>query len=243
MKYLNFANHIQSNNQPEVLLTLVDFSGSMSIDDYKPSRQEGAIDANLKLIRTKAKQYPNDKIGIIVFHDEACVLHPPVSLATGANSLCQSLRDYNDSGGTDFTVALELAEKVFFKRPPYGKEINQSRIFKFLSKLLFETEDDSPSQHIKDIHSTGEEVTRRIIMLTDGHNGGDSPIKIANRLKDANVIIECIGIAGNHKDVSEKILKQIASVDEYGNPRYCFIGDSESLIRKYESMAHHIRAI
>lgn len=60
---------------------------------------------------------------------------------------------------------------------------------------------------------------------------------------NAGVIIECIGIAGTRKEVDEELLKQIASVDEHGRPRYCFISDTLNLIRKYESMVRHIRAV
>ena len=242
-KYLNFAQKAQ-NDRPEVLLTLVDFSGSMSLEDYKPSRLEGAINANHKLIQTKARQYPDDLCGVIAFHHEAVVLHEPVSLAGAVNSLCKSLRDYDDSGGTDFTWALELAERVFFTSPPYGKQVRQSRISRFLTNFLFEATVDCSASHIKKATTVGNDITRRIIMLTDGeHVGEASPVKIANRLKGAGVIIECIGIAGNRHAVDEKMLKRIASVDENGKPRYCFIGNSESLLKKYESLAHHIRPV
>ena len=61
--------------------------------------------------------------------------------------------------------------------------------------------------------------------------------------KDAGVVIECIGIAGSRDEVDEKILKRIASPDETGRPRYCFISDTSSLIKKYKSMANQIRPV
>jgi hypothetical protein len=242
-KYLNFAKRSE-NHRPEVLLTLIDFSDSMDINDYKPSRIKGAIKANIKLITTKAKQYPNDRAGIIVFHSRARILHDLVKLSDGAESLCRSLKQYRDSGATDFTKPLEIAESIFFARSPSLQKNRKGIITKFLSEFLFETNENCPTRHIKKASCTENDITRRIIMLTDGeHNGGGSPVKVAERIKSKGVIIECVGIAGDRKDVDEQILKKIASRDENGTPRYCFIGDSETLLRKYESMAHHIRPV
>ena len=79
-------------------------------------------------------------------------------------------------------------------------------------------------------------------MLTDGeHLGDENPVTIAARLKKAGVIIDCIGIGGSPKDVDEKLLKQIASRNPDRSIRYCFIGDQQELIRKYQSLAQHIR--
>ena len=81
-------------------------------------------------------------------------------------------------------------------------------------------------------------------MLTDGeHNGLSNPEKVADRLKNAGVIIDCIGIGGTPNDVDEKLLKKIASRDRNGSIRYCFIGDQQALIRKYETLARHIRPV
>jgi hypothetical protein len=55
------------------------------------------------------------------------------------------------------------------------------------------------------------------------------------------VIIDCIGIGGSPKDVDEKLLKEIASRNHDGSIRYCFIGDQQQLLRKYENLAHHIK--
>jgi len=43
--------------------------------------------------------------------------------------------------------------------------------------------------------------------------------------------------------VDESRLKKIASCNPDGSIRYCFIGDQQDLIRKYESLAHHIRPV
>jgi hypothetical protein len=85
---------------------------------------------------------------------------------------------------------------------------------------------------------------RRIIMLSDGeHNCGGSPKSVASRLKNAGVIIDCIGIGGSPEDVDEELLKEIASNNPDGSVRYCFIGDQTQLLRKYKTLASHIRPV
>ena len=64
---------------------------------------------------------------------------------------------------------------------------------------------------------------------------------IARRLKDKGVIVDCIGIGGNPAEVNEADLMKIASKNPDGSIRYCFIGDQQELIKKYENLAHHIR--
>ena len=81
-------------------------------------------------------------------------------------------------------------------------------------------------------------------MLTDGeYNKGGSPLMVASRLKNAGVIIDCIGIGGSPGDVDEENLKQIASRNANGSIRYCFIGDQQQLLQKYQSLARHIQAV
>lgn len=97
------------------------------------------------------------------------------------------------------------------------------------------------------VRSTGldrnsNRTLKRIILLTDGeHNTGSCPLKVASRLKSAGVVIDCIGIGGSPHDVDEKLLKSIASRNPNGSIRYCFIGDKHLLLKKYESLARHIR--
>jgi len=121
MKYLNFANRIQSNDQPETLLTLVDLSGSMYEDDIAPNRIEAAIKANQEIIRVKRQHYPNDKIGVIGFEKTAEFLLKPMQPLT-IGDLGKKINDTDLTGGTDFTVPLELAYNFFIgKYTNFGK--------------------------------------------------------------------------------------------------------------------------
>jgi len=241
MKYLNFANAVSGNGQLEFLMTLIDLSPSMDDDDWKPSRKAGAIRANIELIKLKARHHPQDIAGVIGFGSYAKILHDPVKLADGARSICDSLKHIPEPDGTNFTAALKMAEDCFFgMSKPLKNNIGRRPLIRALSELFYEPDQHTPASTRK--HCTGKGMTRRIILLTDGeHNGLSNPEKVADRLKNTGVIIDCIGIGGTPKDVDEKLLKKIASRDRNGSIRYCFIGNKQSLLRKYETLAHHIR--
>ena len=237
MKYLNFANPVSGNGKPEFLMTLIDLSPSMDDDDWKPTRKAGAIAANTELIKAKAKCHPQDKLGIIGFSRHAWLLHDPVCLRNGTESLLRVLE--NPSGGysTNFTDALELAESCLsdVKRKPANKFFS-----KMLTGLIYEADQDPVVPTNPFGNGAGE--LKRIILLTDGeHNGSESPQLVADRLKNAGVVIDCIGIGGTPTDVDEQLLNTIASRNSDGTIRYCFIGDQQTLIRKYETLARHIR--
>ena len=242
MKYLNFASRVLKNILLEIIITIIDLSGSMDEKDWKPSRKAGAIKANKELIKVKAQNYPQDKLGIIGFGTQAEILHEPVCVDDDAESLYQALKNPPSMGTTNFTAALELAEACLFGNSATPKTYSTTKgLSQFFSELLY-----GPTQQgsncIKEVSSPSEAV-KRIIMLTDGHHwDGPSPMRVARRLKNAGVIIDCVGIGGRAKDVDEKLLKKIASRNNADDSiRYCFIGDQQKLIRKYESLAHHIR--
>jgi hypothetical protein len=230
MRYLNFANRVITNILLEILIIIIDLSGSMNTKDWKPSRKAGAIKANKELIKTKAQCHPQDKVGIIGFGSGAEILHEPVCLSQGAESLSNALNGLPDMGFTNFKAALELAEACLFGKPvPAGRKSGRAVISGFLSWLLYD-QPYKPSHHIAESLSN-DNCLRRIIMLTDGHyNEGGSPIKLARRLKDAGVVVDCIGIGGSPADVREGNLREIASRNADGSVRYCFIGDQQNLI-------------
>lgn len=235
MKYLNFANHIQSNEKPEILLTLIDSSGSMEYGDIKPTRRAAAIKANQEIINVKKRQHPNDKIGVIGFQATAKLVIAPRH-PSDIFALQKAVDSANLSGGTDFVAPLKLAYNCFFNR---AATVMNNSFSKMLSNIFFEPAAAVVAQRVDDC-----KVIKRIIMLTDGEHFGDgNPIVIANKLKQRGVVIDCIGIGGTPKDVDEKLLKQIASQNPDGSIRYCFIGDQETLIRKYNSLAQHIRPV
>ncbi|MCK5000749.1 MAG: VWA domain-containing protein [Anaerohalosphaera sp.] len=232
MNYTNFANRIQSNGSGEVTITMQDLSPSMDEKDWKPNRLAGAIAANEKLLDIKLKHYPNDQMGVIGFAGSAKLLHSPAVISRNAQSLRKAFNQRLNEYGTNFTAALELAESCFF---PRTSAQSGNVISRMLSELFVEPESKTP---------VSAKSIKRIILLTDGeHNQGGSPLPVATRLKDAGVIIDCIGIGGSPQAVDEALLKEIASRNPDGSVRYCFIGDQDQLIRKYESLATHIKPV
>jgi hypothetical protein len=239
MKCLSFANRIAGRLMLEILMLLLDLSPSMDDDDWPPSRKAAAIKANLELITTKAKRYPQDKVGLIGFSGKAELLYAPTCLKDGLSDLRSVLRNPTGGSGTNFTAALELAENCLFRQQAPSRNTFVSRM---IAELLYKVHEQNETHPPYNEGTT--ETLRRIILLSDGeHNMGGSPVHSASRLKNAGVVIDCIGIGGSAACVDEKLLKQIASRDPDGSIRYCFIGDQHKLLKKYQNLARHIRPV
>jgi hypothetical protein len=233
MKYLNMANPVQFD-QRETLFTMLDLSGSMYTGDIKPNRKEAGIKANNTIVQEKQKAYPDDEIGVICFERTAKLSLIP-TCAKDIDDLSKVIDDTGLTGGTNFTAPLTLAYNYFAQRQTILK-VNP--ILKTLSRIFLEQDNNI------DVSLKNNNTTKRIILLTDGeHLGKSNPVNIADKLKEIGVIIDCIGIGGSPKDVDEELLKQIASRNPDGSIRYCFIGDQEKLLRKYSSLAHHLKVV
>jgi hypothetical protein len=239
MQYLNMANHVQSGAGVETTMTLVDESPSMEEEDLAPTRRTAAVTANLTLVEVKAQHHPNDRVGVVAFSGTARVLLAPTVVRDSLPDLRRALQKLNSGSGTNFTAALEKAEECLFPRHPRYQGGSVARI---LSTLLYET---GPARGADRTQGRGSvEGVQRIVLLSDGeHNTGPSPIAVASRLKKAGVIIDCIGIAGSPESVDEDLLKEIASRNPNGTIRYCFIGESAALLKKYQDLARHIRCV
>ena len=83
---------------------------------------------------------------------------------------------------------------------------------------------------------------RRIVLLSDGENiAGPDPVETATRLKQAGVVIDCIGIGERGQaarpgdGLDEKLLTAIASPG-----RYKYIRDSSTLLYHFEALASKV---
>jgi len=238
-KYLNFAYRTTQRGSVELVMALIDLSNSMLSDDWPPSRKAAATRANIELVQVKAQQHPDDIVGIIGFGTDAKVLHPPVCLREGAGSLCRALDNLPSMGETNFKAALELAELCLFGKSGSKAALPGKGISGFLSWLLYNQH--PASNYIRQNLPSGDCIWR-IILLTDGdYNEGGSPLNFASRLKDAGVVIDCIGIGGSPGEVKLEKIEEVASRNPDGSLRYCWIGDQQKLIKKFQSLAHHIR--
>ncbi len=77
-------------------------------------------------------------------------------------------------------------------------------------------------------------VTRRIVLLTDGHGG--EPIRTVRSLKARGVVFDIIGVGDTPEAVNEKELRAIASVVA-GELRYRFIKHAQALVTHYTGLA------
>ncbi len=238
MKYLQFASKAGDNECPERLVMVLDVSGSMASDDWKPSRLDGAIGAAEALLDVKAKQHPNDQVGIATFSSSADTVYPLAQLSREVHSLKRALRGLEPGSTTNITAGLQEAEKNLFgvqARPSRGAGVFDPG--EWIAKIM------GANRQLPQLEIAANE-TSRIILLTDGeHNHGKGPVPLAERLKAAGVVIDCIGIGGSPSEVDEGCLKRVASLNTDGSPRYCFIGERQMLIKKFEQLANRIKVV
>lgn len=98
------------------------------------------------------------------------------------------------------------------------------------------TDLDEPLVGVRDYWDRdADDAVRRVVLLTDGH-GGD-PLRTAEELKAAGVVIDVVGIGPTPRKVNEKLLKQLASIVE-GELRYRFIKDHRTLVQHYTQLAN-----
>lgn len=81
-----------------------------------------------------------------------------------------------------------------------------------------------------------------VVLLTDGHHNGKSdPASVAGKLKErCSIRIDCIGIGANGGAVDEGLLREIASRDDNGQPRYHFIRDRFTLVEHFRNLAGYL---
>lgn len=83
-------------------------------------------------------------------------------------------------------------------------------------------------------------VTRRIIMLTDGQGG--EPLATAHELKSRGVVIEIIGVGDCPTNINEILLFKVASTVN-GENKYRFIKDAQTLVEKLTQLGGQFQSI
>lgn len=183
-------------SEPERCILIFDCSGSMSFEDYPPSRLLAAFDAGLEFVDAKLAARRPDLISVFLFDDQATIVCEDVSLHE-ATRVLKKLKARNPiGGGTDINSGLVAAER-HFRRPL-------------------------------------QNYRNRIALLTDGHGG--NPVKTGRRLREAGVLIDVIGVAGEPAAVAEAELRKVASVVN-GVSRYRFIGNRAELLQHFKTIA------
>ena len=85
------------------------------------------------------------------------------------------------------------------------------------------------------LSSSPRSVQAKVILLSDGEDGGTAWSEPADRLKQAGVVIYCIGVGGRPEDI-DPCLKNIASTVN-GVLQYRFIKDADTLANHFQEIA------
>lgn len=178
---------------------IIDASGSMLDDDWKPTRLDAAKNAAKTFARRLSEEQPNARIAVVAFGCGSKVVCR-LTLAREFSKISRKIERIDQGGSTNMYAGLKAALDL-----------------------------------LKD-HAQACQV----VLLTDGHNTGKTPKKLADRLKEF-AIIECIGIGGSPADVDEALLRRIASAYPNGKERYRWIGQKEQLIKHFHNLAGAIR--
>lgn len=226
----NFASPIQRSKQCICTIVAIDVSPSMGERDYPPSRLEAAMSAVLELLDIKLELFPDDYVGLVKFSGSADIVQAPLQVGNNHGLLKRQVLEGMFLGSwTNIAAGLKQASNALsqFCPVPEGKGDSLREFFLGSGQAGQGTSQDLPGK-----------IQGHVVLLTDGdHNCPGFPRDWANRLKGSGVIIDCIGIGGSPSDVNERLLRDIASIDESGQPRYRFIADRDSLLLKFREMA------
>ena len=86
----------------------------------------------------------------------------------------------------------------------------------------------------------GTQVLRKVIFFTDGHNNEGDPRPVADRLRNAGVIIQAVGFGRTDQDVDVDILRQIVSVID-GKEQYWFCSSAQELTQTFKALSGKTR--
>jgi len=229
-----------SHGRADDLVLTLDVSWSMKSKDYAPSRIRAAARAGIAIARRKAKEAPNDRIALVDFCSTARVALPLTTIRGNLRKIERQISGIRAGGGTDICEGLLNASWLFGLDAPKSG-IPSSGLLGWLKRSLFE--DCLPPQPPQ---ADPAVRSRRIILLSDGgHIEEGDPVALAADLKQSGIVIDCIGIGDQRWVASsdEKAMKQIASSPTDGRDHYFYIGDSQALIKKCESLAMNIKPL
>ncbi len=86
----------------------------------------------------------------------------------------------------------------------------------------------------------GTQVLRKVIFFTDGHNNEGDPVPVAERLKNAGVIVQAVGFGRREKDVDVDILRRIVSLIN-GQEQYWFCSSARELTQTFKTLSSKTR--
>ena len=96
----------------EILLIILDCSGSMASPCGSISRLGAAQDAVIALLDVRRNQSVDDSVAIVAFKEEARLVLPVVSYRQRSRQVQRAVRSLTARGGTDLASPLRLAEEI-----------------------------------------------------------------------------------------------------------------------------------
>ncbi len=107
-----------SAGSPEVLV--LDVSGSMLEDDYKPTRLDGAKTAGCAFLRKLQEVRPESLAAAVSFGDRGRTVCKPLRVGDGLAHLEAKIRGLKYDGATNMASGLKLARELISKCPRSG---------------------------------------------------------------------------------------------------------------------------
>jgi hypothetical protein len=213
----------------ERVVLLIDVSRSMSQSDYPPTRLQAAKQAALAFIDKKLGIDESDEVAVAAFAARGRVITKLARVIDSRDSIEKSIRRLKISySGTQIAHGLRKAASLL-EIPVDIKEGDKG---------------GKAAAVIAKVAKKGGANTyvRRIVLLSDGENiGGPDPVETAVRLKQAGVVIDCIGIGERGlatrvgDGLDEKMLMAVASPG-----RYKYIRDTTALLYHFENLADKV---
>ncbi len=110
-----------STGSPEVLV--LDVSGSMLDDDYKPTRLDGAKTAGCAFVRKLRDVSPESLAGVVSFGDKGKIVCKPLRVGEGLARLEAKVSGLKGDGATNMASGLKLAGELISKCSGSGGRI------------------------------------------------------------------------------------------------------------------------
>jgi len=241
---MKFANAADAVNRPTDTVIVIDASPSMDDTDLKPTRLKGAKKAVMALLDLKAKQHPDDRVGIASFNMDAKQVHALSDIKHHLETLKSAATNINTGWNTNIAAGLAMGHAILNHDEKKGSDV-VAHAGGYVQRL-FDGIFGAPAETTAPANQPQASRAKQIILLSDGcSNTGGNPVSAANKVKACGIEIDVIGIGGSHDSdgLDEATLKKIASRSSDSSPRYCFISDTGKLIQEFKRLGGHIRAI
>lgn len=204
------------------VLLAFDVSGSMSADDFEPTRMEAAKAAARSFIE---KQPPSVKIGVVAFTDNGFAVQPPTD---DQETIYASIDRLTPQRGTAIANGILAALNTLANGETQVGQIGE----------------DGTIQMPNIAPEVGKSTV--IVLLSDGeNNGGTDPLEIAQEASEIGVRIYTVGIGSVegsilkvegftvHTRLNEDMLRQIADIT---GGVYHSAANEEELFKVYDTI-------